>query len=453
MASQLRADTFSEIGIFRTAPSDSKTANVHFSWSGDTDVSRFNGVLFFGDWKALQAAKSESPDFFIYLGDTIYSDLRAPGHVPPVPDAQTLDEFRQLYKDSRDVPALHELLKGTSVYALWDDREIRNDWAGQTVNKTIYEIGKKSFNEYMPIQKLKATSDSDCAGPTQFRVKHWGKDADIIILDTRSCRSANVQNVCHGDLVPTLPSFIRVGLPGVSAQPPLGCLDAINDPHRTMLGEIQKSMFKDALLHSSAKFKFVISSVSIQQTFALPYDGWEGYAAERSEILNFIRDNGIKNIIFLTTDLHLNLMNEVFVDRFTDPAPIAYEVVTGPIGQETDEKRILRSLGPIIGPVFVKARENLLTLVGADCRNLDTFSYGSVSLSKVAGIAKISLKDGDGNIIHDDVDPNIACTKSFGTFDITKSNAPVKSTQQNSVAKENLQKLWGEIQGSTNPFT
>ena len=73
-------------------------------------------------------------------------------------------------------------------------------------------------------------------------------------------------------------------------------------------------------------------SVSIQQTFALPYDGWEGYGAERKEILNFIRDNAIKNVIFLTTDLHLNLMNEVFIDRFADPAPIAYEVVTGPIG-------------------------------------------------------------------------------------------------------------------------
>ena len=75
-------------------------------------------------------------------------------------------------------------------------------------------------------------------------------------------------------------------------------------------------MLKDALLISNAKFKFVISSVSIQQTFALPYDDWEGYGAERSEILDFIRNNGIKNVIFMTTDLHLNLMNEVFIDRF-----------------------------------------------------------------------------------------------------------------------------------------
>ena len=65
----------------------------------------------------------------------------------------------------------------------------------------------------MPIGQLHSTSDPDCAGPTQFKVKHWGKDVDLIILDTRTCRSANVQSQCQvqsrHDLVPTLPSSIR----------------------------------------------------------------------------------------------------------------------------------------------------------------------------------------------------------------------------------------------------
>src|SRR5437867_10092519 len=255
----------SEIGTFRTAPQENKKANVDFTWSGDTDVSKINDVPVFGDWSPLQAAKSENPDFFIYLGDIIYSDARAAGQLP---DVQTLSEFRQLYKDSRDVSALHDLLKKTSVYPLWDDHDVRNDWAGQTVDPTFFEIGKKSFDEYTPIEQLDSTSDSHCAGPTQFRVKHWGKDVDLIIIDTRTCRSANVQTQCQNDLVPTLPSFIRKILPRIPEQPPAGCLAAINDPSRTMLGSEQKQMFKDALLNSKAKFKFVISSVSIQQTYA-----------------------------------------------------------------------------------------------------------------------------------------------------------------------------------------
>ena len=64
----------------------------------------------------------------------------------------------------------------------------------------------------------------------------------------------------------------------------------------------------------------------------------------------------------------------------------------GPIGAETDKARILRLLGPA-GPIFVEARESLLTLAGADCRNIDSYSYGSAILSKVTGELKITLKD------------------------------------------------------------
>ena len=37
-------------------------------------------------------------------------------------------------------------------------------------------------------------------------------------------------------------------------------------------------------------------------------------------MLNFIRNNGIDNVEFLTTDNHGTLQNQVFIDRFTDHA-------------------------------------------------------------------------------------------------------------------------------------
>ena len=135
----------------------------------------------------------------------------------------------------------------------------------------------------------------------------------------------------QGGYSPTLPAFVRNQFPAFfPPQLPPGCINAVNDPTRTMLGNTQKAMFKDALAHSTAKYKFVISSVSMQQAYIFPYDRWEGYSAERNEILNFIRDNHIQNVIFLTTDEHLNMMNDVFLDRFTNPTPIAYEFITGP---------------------------------------------------------------------------------------------------------------------------
>jgi alkaline phosphatase D len=437
--------TTSEIGTFKTSPLEDKKADAHFTWSGDTDVSKINGNRYFGDWLSLNAIRSENPDFFIYLGDTIYSDRRATGLVP---DAQTLGDFRQIYKESRDVPALHDLLKSTSVYPAWDDHEVRNDWAGQTVDSSFFQIGKRSFNEYMPIGQLHSTSDPDCAGPTQFRVKHWGKDVDLIILDTRTCRSANVETQCQADQVPTLPAQIRTSL-GLPAQPPVGCLAAINDPDRTMLGTEQKGLFEDALLNSKAKFKFVVTSVSIQQTFVLPYDGWEGYGAERSEILNFIRDNEIKNVIFLTTDLHLNLMNKVYTNLFTDTTPVSYEVVTGPIGAETDKARIIRfseGIGADPKP-FLQARELLFTIAGADCRNIDTYSYGSVSFSRFSGTVTITLKDQNGNTIHDDLNPSIECKKSFGPSDFPESASRINDANKMSAHIEKPIELWKDLQG------
>lgn len=419
----------SEIGTFKTSPIQSSSSvspnlqsNINFAWTGDSDPSKINGVPVFGNWKALESIKAEAGlDFFIYLGDTIYSDFRAGGQLP---DAQTLQDFRQIYKDARDVTALHDLLKSTSTYPLWDDHEVRDDWDAETVDPVFHEIGRKAFNEYMPIRETDfQIPESECIGQPQFRTAQWGPDVDLIFLDTRSCRSASVVEACQNDLVPTLPPNIRALFGGlVPPNPPAGCLEAINDPSRTILGATQKAMFKEALLESTAKFKFVISSVAIQQLYVLPYDSWEGYGAERSEILNFIRSNEIDNIIFLTTDLHQNRMNEVFIDRFTDPSAIAYEFMTGPIATVTFQNIILNQFGP----QGILAYNAILNILGMDCRHLNVNSYGSVNVDPNPEIATVSLKDENGNIIHDQLNPSNLCSKRFEA-ESTGSNMQISS--------------------------
>jgi phosphodiesterase/alkaline phosphatase D-like protein len=173
---------------------------------------------------------------------------------------------------------------------------------------------------------------------------------------------------------------------------------------------VQKQLFKDALLRSTAKFKFVINGEPIQQLFVLPYDRWEGYAAERTEILNFIRTNDLTNVIFLTTDLHANLMNEVFVDRFSDATPIADEFVTGPIATQTLQEAILARGGAQL----LDALHALLDLVGIDCRHLDVYSYGTVEVNANAGTATVTLKDDTGAVITDTLNANVRCVKTVG---------------------------------------
>jgi len=214
------------------------------------------------------------------------------------------------------------------------------------------------------------------------------------------------------DLAPTAPATLRPAA-GLPASPPAGCLAAINDPLRTLLGPVQKAAFKADLLASTAKFKIVLSEDAIQQFYALPYDRWEGYGGERSEVLNFIRANDISNVVFLTTDLHANIANDVFIDSATDSEPIAYEAISGPIATNTYKNEILNAF-PSNGPALITALQAVLSLQGVDCRALDVYSYQLVDVNAGAGTLTVSSRDKDGNVVSDDVTPTTKCTKTFG---------------------------------------
>jgi alkaline phosphatase D len=404
--------TTSPVGKFNTAPMSDVAADLRFAFSGDSDGTLVGGQTFYNNFEVLDSARLNDPDFFVYLGDIVYAD----SPLRPSP-ATTLPEYRETYKENRLVQALPDFLASTSTYAIWDDHEVMNDFDGQTVNQTLYKNGRQALLEYMPIGDAGLPSDPSCAADPLFRQFSWGSEADIIILDERSCRSADVESSCYifGDIpdpVPALPPEIRqdFGDLGLPANPPTGCLDAINDPSRTFLGPVQKQLFMDALLNSSARWKIVVNELPIQQFFLLPYDRWEGYAAERAEIINFIRDNHIENVVFVTADTHANLANQVYVDFFSDPQPVAEEFVTGPIATSTLEDAIL-SL-PITGAL--EAVNDLFDFIGMDCRNLDAYSYGLVDINAANGLATISFRDDTGAILVDSSNPLVSCARTLG---------------------------------------
>lgn len=395
----------SPIGSFVTAPAPEMPADVRFAYTGDSDGLQ---QTFFGnDFPVLDAVRAEAPDFWIYLGDTIYSDssLRTAAGLSPA--AVTLDEYREAYRFNRSIPALPDLMQWTSTYAIWDDHEVRNDYAGQTVDPALYANGRKAFVEYMPFLEMNLLEDPTCAGDPLFRVFHRGSEVDVIVLDERSCRSEQATAFCQiapgvVDLAPTMPPPVRAAFaPLLPLNPPPGCVAAIFAPSRTMLGPVQKAAFKAALLVSTAKFKFVVNEVPIQQFYVQPYDRWEGYGAERNELLAFIRDNGIENVIFLTTDMHANLISNVFIDRFGAPAPISKEFVTGPIATFTFQDAIASvAAGLGLPPAqVIGAFHQVLSLVGVLCRNIDRDAYGLVEVDASAGTATLSFKDENGALV------------------------------------------------------
>jgi phosphodiesterase/alkaline phosphatase D-like protein len=399
----------SDTGTFKTPPAPNSPSDVKFTWTGDSDGFKVGGVNPFNNWETLGAAQNENADFFIYLGDTIYSDS---SNRPGGP-ATTLADYRDAYKLQRTYPTLTNLQKSTSTYSLLDDHEVQNDFAGQTVNPARYQAGRRAFLENNPIRETGFPHDPSCAGDPLYRTVKWGADVELFITDQRSCRSADVAAACGGDLGPTLPPAVRQSFPFslfLSPNPIPGCLAAINNPSRTMLGPVQKAQLKTDLLNSTATHKFIISELAWQQWWALPYDRWEGYGAERSEMLNFIRNNGIDNVAFLTTDNHGTLQNQVSIDRFSDNTPIANETITGPIATNTFQNEVIQVAGALGLFVF----NQTLNLANIDCRHLDKYSYGNVAVSTAGGTATVSSRDANGVVVNDQNVPLTPCSQVYG---------------------------------------
>jgi len=62
--------------------------------------------------------------------------------------------------------------------------------------------------------------------------------------------------------------------------------------------------------------------------------GFEGYAAERTELLKFIDDNEIDNVVFLSADVHGTLVNNLTYQNFVGLPQIAtgaWEITTGSV--------------------------------------------------------------------------------------------------------------------------
>ena len=182
----------------------------------------------------------------------------------------------------------------------------------------------------------------------------------MFFLDERSFRSssADYNGDCDNpagsgdpDLAPTAPQSTRntfsIIAPPLANPVPPACLDAINDPNRTMLGSKQLKTFKNDIKNSDATFKVIFNEVPIQQFYALPYDRWEGYASEREDLLHFL-SNKVDNAVFLTTDVHANMVNDA---RFNTLGGSGVkdsgilDITNGPIATENYAGEISGSVG------------------------------------------------------------------------------------------------------------
>ena len=175
----------------------------------------------------------------------------------------------------------------------------------------------------------------------------------------------------------------RALVPSLVNPVPQACLDALADPSRTMLGARQYATFTRAIKASTATWKVIVNEVPIQQFYALPYDRWEGYAAERDKLLRFLQAN-VKNVLFLATDTHANFVNEVRLRTLEPGGPVGtgiWEVVTGPVATNTQNAEVDETLGRAgMGSAIVALfyKPSPPRGVGMACSSGNVYSYAEV---------------------------------------------------------------------------
>jgi alkaline phosphatase D len=424
----VRPGARSDRGTFKTAPRPSSRRPVSFAWSGDSDPVKRPGTnrLLNTPFAVFTRMRREGNDFNVNLGDTIYSDSDSPFERTD-PLAISVAQKRQKYRDMLSAGSLRKLRASAGMFNHWDDHEFLNDFAvdqtqyptrqgtaeGQpprvvTIDgRKLYRDGVKAFREYMPVTYSKTNGI--------YRSVRWGRNLELFFLDERSFRSAGADDggVCDNpagsgqrDLAPTGPQRVRALfafiVPALAAPAPPACVARISDPARTFLGARQLARFTSAVKRSKATFKVVMNELPIQQFYLDPYDRWEGYEAERQKLVTFLRDN-VKNVVFLTADVHANLVNDVRLRTLEEGGPInsgILEVTSGPSGTDTFEDDLNDTTGNpgsgdlINAAFFTKPPPDG---PGIQCSQLDAFSYGQVNVTSTR--VTIALRDAQGRAV------------------------------------------------------
>jgi alkaline phosphatase D len=263
----------SAVGRFRTA------------WPEDWDKPLTLGGVTCTSWEnrpyqALQVMADEDElDLFVHLGDMSYND-----------EAFTEEEYRALWHTTLSDPGYRALLERTGGYYAWDDHEFQNNLNPETVDAARFAAAHRTFFENI------AAVEGE--GGEIYRSYRWGTTAEIFILDCRTLRR---------------PSEMQSG---VSAY----------------LGEAQTAWLKGALQSSPCHFKILLNSVPMTrmpQLWALAGDRWQGYPAARTDLLQFLEDEGIERVWFLSGDFHMGFVGRVEPDGFGRQI---WEVAVGPSG-------------------------------------------------------------------------------------------------------------------------
>lgn len=268
-----------------------------------------------GYYTAYRHLAAEDLDLVFHLGDYIYEGEARTGrprqHIGPNP--VDLDSYRRryaLYKSDPDLQAAHAAFP---FICTWDDHEVENDYAGAIsenfANPEVFlrqrAAAYRAYYEHLPLRPL-----AQPQGPNMqlYRRFSFGNLADFSVLDNRQYRD---DHACARD-----------GRGG--GQVVTDCQERLA-PERTMLGQAQERWLLNNLAQAQARWTVIAQQGLMAELEQMPgpgeaywSEGWDGYAANRQRILQFIQARRPANPVVIGGDIHSFWVTDLRPD-FRDP--------------------------------------------------------------------------------------------------------------------------------------
>lgn len=256
------------IGQFKTTPGEDELAPVSLG-----AISCINNRF---EPRMLEHAAKHNLDAFLFTGDSSYND-----------SAESLDDYRKYWAVNYKKKGFLQLHSKTSVIRTLDDHEITDNFNPETISETKFQAAIHSFFDNNPIRRNKEHPNR------VWRSHKFGRTLEVFTLDCRTER-----------------------LPSKKEQ---------------YISPEQMHFLKEGLSNSRAKFKVIMNSVPIS-TFPFPYtrDRWQGYPQQRYEILSFIDNEPIENVLWVAGDFHFASLG--YVSKI-GPGQKQRELLAGPGAQ------------------------------------------------------------------------------------------------------------------------